>query len=274
MRNVNLRITPGVVLQIRRLRGRMTPTSRERPVTLDKRDSFNVELESAIIAISTSSLSQLLNGYVFAYRGAPLKNIFVSIKNGKLVEKGTMHKGVDLPFELEGSLSPTDTGDIRLHADKASAEHIPMKGLLHLFGEDLSKLVNTNEARGARMEGDDIFLFPSLMMPPPHILGRVTGVRIEGENVVQVFGGAPPEPMALPVPAANYIYHRGGILRFGKLTMTDADLEIIDENPKTPFDFSLDGYNRQLVAGYSRNTPSHGLIVHMPIMSRFLKDDD
>jgi hypothetical protein len=70
--------------------------------------------------------------------------------------------------------------------------------------------------------------------------------------------------MALPAPAANYIYHRGGILRFGKLTMTDADLEIIDENPKTPFDFSLDGYNRQLVAGYSRNTPSHGLIVLMP----------
>lgn len=46
--------------------------------------------------------------------------------------------------------------------------------------------------------------------------------------------------------------------------MTDADLEIIDGNPRTPFDFSLDEYNRQLVAGYSRNTPSHGLIVHMP----------
>jgi hypothetical protein len=268
MRNVNMRIARDVVLQIRRLRGRMIPTSREQPVTLDKRDSFNVDLESAEIAISTFSLSQLLNSYVFAYPRAPLKNISVSVKNGQLVQKGKMHKGVDLPFELEGSLSPTDSGNIRLHANKASAEHIPVKGLLHLFGHDLSKLVNTNEARGARMEGDDIFLFPSRMMPPPHILGRVTAVRIEGDNIVQVFGAVPPEPLTLPAPAANYIYHRGGVLRFGKLTMTDADLEIIDDDPKTPFDFSLDEYNRQLVAGYSRNTPTHGLIVHMPDYNR------
>ena len=271
MRNVNLRIAPGVVLQIRSLRGRMIPTSPDRPVTLDKRDSFNVELQSAVIAISTSGLSQLLNSYVFAYPGAPLKNLSVSVKNGQLVEKGTMHKAVDLPFELEGSLSPEASGAIRLHANKASAEHIPMKGLLHLFGEDLSKLVNTNEARGARMEGDDIVLFPSRMMPPPHILGRVTAVRIEGDNVVQVFGENPPELMALPAPAANYIYHRGGILRFGKLTMTDADLEIIDKNPKTPLDFSLDDYNQQLVAGYSRNTPSHGLVVHIPDYSQIAR---
>ena len=68
----------------------------------------------------------------------------------------------------------------------------PREGLLHLFGEDLSKLVNTNEARGARLEGDDVLLFPSRMMPPPHILGKVTAVSIEGDNIVQVFGGEPP----------------------------------------------------------------------------------
>jgi len=46
--------------------------------------------------------------------------------------------------------------------------------------------------------------------------------------------------------------------------MTDADLEIVDESPNTPFEFSLPDYDRQLVAGYSKNTPSHGLIVFMP----------
>ena len=53
-------------------------------------------------------------------------------------------------------------------------------------------------------------------------------------------------------------------MRFGKLTMHDTDLEIVDESPATPFEFSLPEYNRQLVAGYSKNTPSHGLIVFMP----------
>jgi hypothetical protein len=60
------------------------------------------------------------------------------------------------------------------------------------------------------------------------------------------------------------MYFRGGKLRFGKLTMTDTDLALIDEDPKDPFDFNLDRYNDQRVAGYSKNTPSHGLKTFMP----------
>ena len=46
--------------------------------------------------------------------------------------------------------------------------------------------------------------------------------------------------------------------------MVNTDLLILDDDPSDPFDFFLDGYNDQLVAGYNRNTPDHGLIVHMP----------
>jgi hypothetical protein len=46
--------------------------------------------------------------------------------------------------------------------------------------------------------------------------------------------------------------------------MTDADLEIIDQSPRSPFDFSLPDYNRQFVAGYSKNTSTNGLVVFMP----------
>jgi hypothetical protein len=265
IRNVNFRMSEGVVLQVRTLRGRLDPTSREHPVTLDDRNSFTLEAETGVMAISTASLTRLLNTYVFAYQGAPLKNITVTAKGDRLVQKGTMHKGVDLPFELEGSLSVTADGNLRLHADKIKSAHIPFKGLLHLFGEDLSKLINVNEARGVRVEGDDILLYLDRLMPPPHIRGRVTAVRLEGDNIVQIVGqGRPAAPLTPPERAANYIYHRGGILRFGKLTMTDADLELIDANPATPFDFSLQDYNRQLVAGYSKNTPARGLIVHVP----------
>lgn len=37
-------------------------------------------------------------------------------------------------------------------------------------------------------------------------------------------------------PAAPMAYHRGGVLRFGKLTMTDADLEIVDQSSSSPFE--------------------------------------
>ena len=56
----------------------------------------------------------------------------------------------------------------------------------------------------------------------------------------------------------------GGTIRFGKLTMTDADLQLIDADPKDPFDFYPARYDAQLVAGYSKNTPSKGLKTYMP----------
>jgi hypothetical protein len=59
------------------------------------------------------------------------------------------------------------------------------------------------------------------------------------------------------------MFYRGGELRFGKLTMTDADLMLIDMNPADPFDFYLEAYKRQLVAGYAKMTSSFGLRVYM-----------
>jgi hypothetical protein len=35
------------------------------------------------------------------------------------------------------------------------------------------------------------------------------------------------------------MFYRGKILRFGKLTMVDSDLQIVDDDPSDPFDFYL-----------------------------------
>ncbi|MGE5734539.1 MAG: hypothetical protein ACM34E_05565, partial [Acidobacteriota bacterium] len=56
----------------------------------------------------------------------------------------------------------------------------------------------------------------------------------------------------------------GGQLRFGKLTMDNSDMVLIDMDAKDPFDFFLGHYKEQLAAGYSKNTLQDGLRVHMP----------
>lgn len=264
MQNVNLHLNASIVLQIRQLKGEMRAIRSGEPVTFDDLNSFETQISSGEIAISTKTLSDLLNQQVFAYRGAPLKNLTVTIDHGRVKETGTMHKGIDLPFEIEGTLDVTANGEIRLHADKISSAHVPFKGLMHLFGEDLAKLIHIKKDHGVAIEGDDIFLDPTRMLPAPRIRGRVTAIRVEGDLIVQTFGSPGGKLMIPPYKASNYLYHRGGVLRFGKLTMTDADLEIVDESPNSPFEFSLPDYNRQLVAGYSKNTLSHGLIVFMP----------
>jgi len=245
----------------------MVPTQTGRPVTFDDVNSFVTRITSAEIAITTGTLSDLLNRRVFGYPGAPLKKISISAEQGKIVEKGVMHKGVDVPFEVKGALDVNAVGDVLLHAEKVEAAHVSAKGLLHLFGEDLSKLVNLKQDRGVRIEGNDIVLSPGKMLPAPKMEGKITGVRIEGDRVVLIFGSTASTGLVLPFKAESYVYHRGGVLRFGKLTMADSDLELVNDPPHSPFDFSLPDYNLQLVAGYSKNTVTHGLIVFMPDLS-------
>lgn len=46
--------------------------------------------------------------------------------------------------------------------------------------------------------------------------------------------------------------------------MHGADLQIIDADPKDPFQFYLKEYLKQLVAGTSKTMPDKGLVVYMP----------
>jgi len=269
MKNVNFRLARDIVLEVRTLRGELERTKPDVPVTFDNSDSFMVNVDSAQVAITPASLTALMNSYVLAYDGAPIKDVTVTINGNRLIQKGTIHKGIKLPFEIEGSLSVTNEGDIRVHADKVKSAHIPVKGLLHLLGEDLSKLVNQNAGRGMKIVGDDIILSPRALTPPPHLQGRVTRVAIEGGKIVQYFDSGHQRPaLNPPFHSAAYIYHRGGVLRFGKLTMNDADLEIVGDRPGV-FDFFQREYEKQLVAGYSKNTPAKGLVAHMVDYSRF-----
>ena len=71
-------------------------------------------------------------------------------------------------------------------------------------------------------------------------------------------------PLELPRPEEkNTMMFRGGTLRMGKLLMLDASMQVIDTDPSDPFDFFIDRYNDQLVAGYSRNQNDYGLVVFM-----------
>jgi hypothetical protein len=60
IRNVNFRIDQSIVLEIRRLRGEMVPTSASEPASFDDKNSFVTRIVSAEIAISTQSMSDLL----------------------------------------------------------------------------------------------------------------------------------------------------------------------------------------------------------------------
>jgi hypothetical protein len=274
MRNVAFHVDSTIVLDLQYARGRLRRAAPEHPPYLDDKRSFVLDLDSARIGISPAALSGLLNRYTFAYPGSPLRKLTVTIEHGQIRQRGRM-RGIS--FDVLGDLSLTPEGELRLHPTDIKAVGIKVGGLMKFFGLSLQKLVNTDRARGVRIEGDDFLLSPTRLLPSPAVEGHVGRVEVTDSEIVQIFrpaGGRPVEPLTPPLPKAeNYMFFRGGVLRFGKLTMDDTDLMIEDADPTDPFDFWLDRYNDQLVEGGSRNTRDHGLIVTMPDFAKLGRRD-
>jgi hypothetical protein len=269
MRNVDLHVGTHGTLHVQRLRGQVISATPGEVAVLDDTKSFSVRVTSGRVALSPEDLSVLLNEFVFAYPGAPLKHLRARFQGTEIVQTGVLHKGVDLRFEITATPTLEPDGRIRLHPTKTRILGVNGQKLLHALGLHLDDLLDLRKARGASVKGDDLFLEPEKMLPPPAIEGRLASIRVEGDFLVQEFVRLPEdsiyEIMSRPDSSTpNFVYFRGGQLRFGKLLMTDTDLQIVDADPSDPFDLNLPEYARQLIAGTSRTLANQGLRVEMP----------
>jgi hypothetical protein len=275
MRNVAFHVDSTTVLAIHYARGALRRTAPEHPAYLDDKNSFVLDLDTARFGISPAALSQVLNRYTFNYLGSPLRKLVMTIDHGRLRQHGRM-RGIS--FDVVGELSLTDNGELRLHPTTIKAVGIKVGGLMKFFGLNLEKLVDTDRARGVRIERDDFILSPTKLLPSPAVDGRLGAFELSDNEIVLIFhppDGRKVQPLTPPVAQpGNYMFFRQGVLRFGKLTMDDTDLLIQDADRRDWFDFWLDRYNDQLVAGSSRNTRDHGLIVQMPDWKTVGREDD
>jgi hypothetical protein len=264
MRNVNFYLMPNGALRIRKLRG-TTRSLKGGPVVFDDKNSFVIHLTYAEIGLNGEDITTLMNKYIFAYPGAPLKRLQVHTSGSQLVQTGVMHKILDIPFQITADVSVTPEGLIKLHPVKTRILGVDGNGLMKAFGLTLQKILDLSKAKGVTVKGNDLFLDPVLILPPPAIEGHATAIRVDGDELVQTFGTAT-ESTPLPPPdtsASAYMFFRGGTLHFGKLLMLNAEMQIVDLRPTGLFNFDLDKYKDQLVAGYERTLPDLGLEVYM-----------
>jgi hypothetical protein len=261
MRNVRLHVSDAAVLEVVWLHGHLRSTRPGQIPVFDDQTSFSMEIDDGEMSVDASSLTALVN-QAFDYKGTSLTNLKVSFENGLLVQRGTLKKGISVPFTVRASVSATPDGQMKIHPEKVKAAGIPSTKLLGLFGIELADIIKGRPERGIVLRDNDMLLSPARMLPPPETRGKLTNAFVRGDRLVQIFGrGVASRPRTA---RGNYIWFRGGTIRFGKLTMSDADLQLIDQDPKDPFDFFSARYNKQLVAGYSKNTPQHGLRTYMP----------
>jgi hypothetical protein len=269
MRNVTMHLDSRATVRIRRLRGQVHSTAVGQPAVLDDRESFSIQVSSGTVGLNGEDLTRLLNEFVFAYRGAPLRKLRARPQDGHVFLTGIMHKGVDLHFEITSAMTLTPEGTIRLHPTRTDILGVDGQKLMHALGLHLDDLLDLKGSRGATVKGDDIYLDPTKILPPPAMAGALESAQVTGNEVVITFRRTAEDSVfgSYVIPDSlvnNFVYFRGAQLRFGKLLMTDTDLQIVDADPRDPFDLSLEEYARQLVAGTSRTLANQGLRVEMP----------
>lgn len=263
MRNVDLHLTDDVTVHIKHLRGRFVAEGARQVPYLDDPRSYSVTIDTGEVAVDLESMNALMTRALQGHSN--VSGIDVSVDDeGRLRQKGTVKKGIPVPFDVKARAGVTPDGRIRIHSESVKGFGVPVNPLLKAFHLELADLLKVDAGRGITVDHNDVLLDPSRLLPPPAMHGTITEVRVEPNAIVQVFGSGAPRPLTPPATAKNFIYWRGGQLTFGKLTMSETDLELVDEDPKDPFDFSVDRWNDQLSAGYSKVTPQHGLKAHMP----------
>ena len=264
MRNVDLHMTTDVTLHVTHLRGRFEPVGRRDVPYLDDKTSYAVDVDTGIVSIDLPSLNALMTR-TLAGDASNVDDLTISVDDkGDLRQKGVIDKAVNIPFSTRAGIEATPDGKLRVFTKSVKGFGIPMKSLMKVFHLEMDDLLRIKPGQGVVVRDDDLILDPATLMPPPSIRGTVTAARIDHNVVVQTFGDGAPRHLSPPAVSKNFIYWRGGSLAFGKLTMASTDLELVDMDPKDPFDFSVERWNDQLVAGYSKTTSARGLKAHMP----------
>ena len=250
---------------VRWLRGRMVPTSATRNPSFDDPDSFVLEIDKGVINVKIADIADFLNSG--ASNKSPLRNIKITNEDGQIRLQGMVHKVIPLPVRLDGTLTPLPDGRLKYHLNKLNVLKVPMKGLLGLFHIELADLVSKSQTPGIQIVDNDVFFDTQRLLPPPHIHGNITTVSVTDTDLMVIYGNAGHDELNL-AQWHNFLRLSGGNLDFGKLTMHQVDLTMIDASKDPWFDLDLVNYQAQLVYGTTRMTEKAGLEIYMPDLDK------
>jgi hypothetical protein len=260
--NLMLRKGPDFRIYVVWLNGEMRPTKKSVNPSFDDPESFVLEVRRGIIRANIGDISHFLNAGVVS--GSPLTNISITGSENQVSLHGTIHKlHIPLSIGLDGTISSSPDGRIHLHVDRLSVLKLPVKGLLGDFHVSIADLMGKTSVAGVEVSQNDIYFNTQTLLPPPHIHGQLTNVRVENPDIQVMYGDAKNDA-ARTAEWHNFLALKGGTLDFGKLTMHHVDLIMIDASNDTWFDLDLVNYQAQLVNGYTRMTPQAGLEIFMP----------
>ncbi len=252
----------GFRVYVRWLRGQMARTSRNVNPSFDEPDSFVLDVKNGVVHTNVGDLANFLNDSV---TNSPLKNIKLTGDGDQLKVSGTFRR--ILPIEAIATIGVAPDNRIQMHVTKINVLKLPFKKLLGGLNITVSSLFHPKDIPGIEVKDNDVFLDTAKAVPPPHIRGQLTSIRIINPDIVQIYGNAQ-EDVKRVEQWRNFLQLQGGTIDFGKLTMRHVDLIMVDLSNNAWFDLDLTNYQDQLVNGYTRMTPEAGLQIFMPSLDQ------
>jgi hypothetical protein len=259
--NLLLRKGPRFRVYIPWLQGQLARSHAGKNPSFDDPESFFIDVKTGVIHANVGDISNFLNSS--AIEKSPLKNIKLSGDGNQIKLSGTLHELIPLQIEMMGTIAVVPGNRIQVHVTKLSVLKIPFKGLLGSFHITVSDLFHPQGISGVEVAGNEIVFDTQKLLPPPHIRGKLTSVRIVNPDLEEIYGDAEHEVKRVE-QWRNYLRLSEGTLDFGKLTMHHVDLTMVDISDDAWFDLDLAHYQEQLVNGYTRMTPQGGLQIFMP----------
>jgi hypothetical protein len=149
------------------------------------------QIDHGEVLITADSLTNFFNRKI-EKSDSKIGEVKVEIKEGNLHLKGKVHKGVSIPFEVEGPVF-TDGKNLILQAKKIKSAGLPMKGLLDLLGVHLTSLINSGQVNGVVANGDKLIFEP---LKIANVQGRISRVNVTGNTLDISFGHPPAKKIA------------------------------------------------------------------------------
>ena len=176
--------TPGATFDLNDFAANLVSRGKEQPLCSMR----TTEVEHGNVFVSTESLSQLFNQK--AKRGASkISGIKIEIEKGTVHLKGKIRKGIDVPFDIEGSVA-TDGRNLILHATKVHAQGIPIKGVLNMLGMHLSSLMGSGEMSGVSAKEDTLVFEPAKIS---QVRGKIASATVSDKGLAVSFVSNKPQ---------------------------------------------------------------------------------
>jgi hypothetical protein len=174
--------------------------------TLTTGSGANVQLTDAVIVVppkeEKSKHTQIASGVAFLtaenlttlikdrLSNTELKDFKIETENGDKAKISATKKkiGIPMPISIEGPVTVTPQGELKLAIDSEHVVGIPIKDLADALGMKPKDMVKSKPNKGFRVEKDAIYFDPNEMLGTAK--GHVTGAQVTDKGLKLVFGEA------------------------------------------------------------------------------------